>query len=134
MFLAAISGDNRDKTSVQDFASVFSTNLQQGLKLQNFTIELVSAVISVEKNIKINSSNRQFVIRVGEDSVCEQYNVIIPVNTYTPDEFCDAIVAAILDVIPIQGWVKNSAAAKSFSCLYDTSVTPSILKLTFTEL
>ena len=134
MFLAATSQDNRDKTKTQDFASVFTTNLQEGFQIQNFQIELVSAIITTEKNIKINTTNNRFVVRVGEDTTCEQYTISVPINTYSPNEFADVIVDAILNVIPIQGWVRNSAGAKSFSCIYDTSGGTPILKLTFTKL
>ena len=134
MFLAASSADNRDITEVEDFASVFSTSLQEPIELQNFTIELVSALITSEKNLKISEINSKFVIRMGDESVAEQYLVKIPSDTYTPNEFATIIVEKILEVIPVQGWVQNSAGAKSFSAVYDTSITPALLKLTFTKL
>ncbi len=134
MFLAASSADNRDITEVEDFASVFSTSLQEPIELQNFTIELVSAIITSEKNLKISEINSKFVIRMGDSIVAEQYLVKIPSDTYTPDEFATIIVEKILEVIPVQGWVQNSAGAKSFSAVYDTSLTPALLKLTFTKL
>ncbi len=134
MFLAATSADNRNIDEVNDFASVFSTSLQEPIELQTFTIELVSAIITSEKNIKISEINSKFVIRVGESSVAEQYLVKIPSDTYTPDEFADIIVEKILEVIPVQGWVQDSANTKTFSAIYDTSTPPGLLKLTFTAL
>ena len=134
MFLAASSADNRDSSEVNDFASVFSTSLQEPIELQNFTIELVSAIITTEKNIKISSINNKFIVRVGDSSVAEQYLVNIPTDTYLATEFADIMVKELLNVIPVQGWVQNSASTKSFTAIYDTGVSPALLKLTFTKL
>lgn len=134
MFLCATSADNRNDMVVDDFAAVFSTNLQEPILLDHFTIELVSAIITCKKNIKIEDVNNKIAIRVGNESVAEQYLIKIPVGTYTTDEMSDILVEKILDVIPVKGWVVNTGGDKFVSCVYDKTGTPHKFVLTFTKL
>ncbi len=121
MFLCASSADNRDKNTIDDFASVFSTDLTQPIKLKDFTIELVNCVITTEKNIKISESTSKLVLTVGPTTAAEQYIAKLPVGVYTTAEFSPVIVEAINSVLPCQGNVTNSAGGSGFSCAFNNT-------------
>lgn len=119
MFLCATSADNRVKEQTEDFASVFTTNLQEPILLQNFTVELVSAIITAEKNIKITDVNSKIAVRVGDKSVAEQYLVKIPTDVYKPEKLAEVLKDAVLDVIPVQGWKEATDGSVFVKCEFD---------------
>ena len=134
MFLCATSADNRIKDQTEDFASVFTTNLQEPILLKDFTIELVSAIITCEKNIKITETNSKIALRVGAETVAEQYMVKIPINTYRPDELATVLVDKVLEVIPVRGWKVATDGTKFVKCEFNRTSTPPAFDFKFSKI
>lgn len=104
MFLCAVSNNNREQTDSQDVASVFTTNLEQPMKLKDFTIELVDVSITANNLITISTANNKFVFRMGTETVSEQYLGTITPGRYSPDELRELLRKELTKLTPIRGW------------------------------
>ncbi len=107
MFLTAVSSDNRDKTKINDVASVFNCLLEQPITLLNFEIELVSCIITQQNLITISSANNMIVMRIGTDETSEQYMIRLREGKYTIDNLANEIQNTLRDITPIQSYVTN---------------------------
>ncbi len=104
MFLCAVSNNNRNQTDSQDVASVFTTNLEQPMKLKDFTIELVDVSITANNLITISTANNKFVFRMGTEAVSEQYLGTITPGRYSPAELTELLRKELTKLTPIRGW------------------------------
>jgi len=118
MFLCVNSNNNREQTKDEDVASVFTTNLEQPMKLKDFTIELVDCVVTANNLVTLTNANNNFVFRMGDDSVSEQYLCSILPGRYETDELCELILLELVDKTPLKAWQLNH---KKFTVIFSSN-------------